>query len=115
MNNRAGGLVSQDFCSLCLHVGPRMTRTHFDGRPEDAKFLQHYEIKPAELHKVPGAKVQSFFRYNDRRISEVIRAERGLALPAIVTLRSSICRRQLRARLDPRGMSRRSSGVYVGS
>src|SRR3954471_8787006 len=38
----------------------------FEGRPEDARFLQHYEIKPSELPK-PGATRSS---NNDQRIHD---------------------------------------------
>ena len=38
----------------------------FDGRPEDAKFLQHYEIKPSELPKPRATRSSD----NDQRIHD---------------------------------------------
>jgi len=74
-------LLVQDFCSLCLHVGPRRREPHVRRRPEDAKFLQHYEIKPAgvAIERAVGANGISF-RHTRQRIYDSSRADRdGLA------------------------------------
>src|SRR6266478_2832065 len=55
------------FCSLLLAAGCSAHNKEsltFEGRTEDATFLQHYEIKPTELPK-PGATRSSD---NDQRI-----------------------------------------------
>jgi len=65
MNNRAVALVSSGLLFLVFACGAKNDENlTFDGRPEDAKFLQHYEIKPAELPK-PGATRSAS---NDQRI-----------------------------------------------
>ena len=65
MNNRAVALVSSGLLFLVFACGAKNDENlTFDGRPEDAKFLQHHEIKPAELPK-PGATRSAS---NDQRI-----------------------------------------------
>src|SRR4051812_32580795 len=67
MNDTLLKLLALSFLvpAVACGAGKKETLT-FEGMPEDAKFLQHYDIKPSELPK-PGATRSSS---NDQRVAD---------------------------------------------
>src|SRR3954469_3336701 len=68
MNMKARSvLITSGLLLFVLACGGRSNETlTFEGRPEDARFLQHFEIKPSQL-PAPGATRSST---NDQRTAQ---------------------------------------------